>query len=124
MSGRLAKSGRKKERNDRREKTSQNNPHPHLLLAQWALALLLSKLDAKALKIFPEPSPHRTLGWSGGAKVMGKLPVQERPTISMTVGQGPITLAIGAGGGCLGIFTFPILSLLFLPLSGRRPDID
>ena len=44
-------------------------------------------------------------GWSGGAMVLGKLPVPGRPTISITVGQGPIALAVGAGGGCLDIFT-------------------
>ena len=37
--------------------------------------------------------------------VLGKLPVPGRPTISITVGQGPIALAEGAGGGCLDIFT-------------------
>ena len=44
--------------------------------------------------------------------------------IRMIVGQGPIALAVGAGGGCLDIFFSSILSLFFLPLSGRRPDID
>ena len=44
-------------------------------------------------------------GWSGGAKVLGKLPVPGRPTIWITVGQGPTALAVGAGGGCLDIFT-------------------
>ena len=44
-------------------------------------------------------------GWSGGAMVLGKLPVPGRPTISITVGQGPIALAVGAGGGGLDIFT-------------------
>ena len=39
------------------------------------------------------------LGWSGGAMVLGKLPVPGRPTIWLTVGQGPIVLAVGAGGG-------------------------
>ena len=37
--------------------------------------------------------------------VLGKLPVPGRPTILITVGQGPIALAVGAGGGCLDIFT-------------------
>ena len=37
--------------------------------------------------------------------VRGKLPVPGRPTIWMTVRQGPIVLAVGEGGGCLGIFT-------------------
>ena len=37
--------------------------------------------------------------------VLGKLPVPGRPTIWMTVGQGPIALAVGAGGGGLEIFS-------------------
>ena len=55
--------------------------------------------------------------------VLGKLPGPGRPTIWMIVGQGPIALAVGAGGGCLDIFTL-LFSLLFVPLFGRRPDID
>ena len=44
--------------------------------------------------------------------VLGKLSVPGRPTIWMIVGQGPITLAVGAGGGCLDIFTllYPFFS--------------
>ena len=38
--------------------------------------------------------------------VLGKLPAPGRPTIWITVGQGPTALAVGAGGGCLDIFTF------------------
>ena len=37
-----------------------------------------------------------------------------RPTVSMIVGQGPTALAVGAGGGCLDIFT---LIYPFFPLS-------
>ena len=37
--------------------------------------------------------------------VLGKLPVPGRPTIWITVGQGPTALAVGAGGGWLDIFT-------------------
>ena len=37
--------------------------------------------------------------------VLGKLPVSERPTILISVGQGPIALAVGAGGGGLDFFT-------------------
>ena len=40
----------------------------------------------------------------GGAMVLGKLPVPGRPTILITVGQGPIALAVGAGGGGCDIF--------------------
>ena len=46
--------------------------------------------------------------------VLGELPVPGRPTIWITVGQGPTALAVGAGGGCLDIFT---LIYLFSPLS-------
>ena len=56
--------------------------------------------------------------------VLGKLPVPGRPTIWITEGQGPTALAVGAGGGCLDILLSSILSVLFLPLFGRRPDID
>ena len=64
-------------------------------------------------------------GGSGGAMALGKLPVPGRPTIWITVGQGPTALAVGAGRSCLNIFT---LIYLFFPLSpslfGRRLDID
>ena len=56
--------------------------------------------------------------------VLGKLLVPGRPTIWIIVGQGPTALAVGAGGGCFDIFSLSIISLFFLPLSGRRPDID
>ena len=36
--------------------------------------------------------------------VLVKLPVPGRPTIWITVGQGPTALAVGAGRGCLDIF--------------------
>ena len=43
-------------------------------------------------------STNCAMGWSGGAMVLGKLPVPGRPTIWITVGQGPTVLAVGAGG--------------------------
>ena len=63
--------------------------------------------------------------------MLGKIPVPGRPANLIIVGQGPIVLAVG-GWGLLGhffcliyqfLFLSPSLSL-FLPLSGRRPDID
>ena len=48
---------------------------------------------------------------------MGKLPVPGRPTILITVGQGPTALAVGAGGGCLDIFT------LIYPFSSLFPSL-
>ena len=66
--------------------------------------------------------------------VLGKLPVPGRPTIWITVRQGPTARAVGAGV-CVFFFFFfffffstfllsSILSFLSLPLFGRRPDID
>ena len=50
--------------------------------------------------------------------VLGKLPVSGRPTIWITVGQGPTALVVGAGGGCWEIFTliYPFLSSFSLSL--------
>ena len=45
---------------------------------------------------------------------LGKLPVPGRHTIWILVGQGLSALAVGAGGGCLDIFT---LIYPFFPLS-------
>ena len=47
----------------------------------------------------------RVRGWSGGAMVLGKLPVRGVLLIWIRVGQGPTALAVGAGGGCLDIFS-------------------
>ena len=40
-----------------------------------------------------------------------------RPTVLITVGQGPTALAVGAGGGCLYIFT------LLCPFSPLSPSL-
>ena len=56
--------------------------------------------------------------------VLGKLPVLGHPTIRITVGQGPTALAVGVGGVVWAFLRSSILSLLFLPLFGRRPYID
>ena len=50
--------------------------------------------------------------------VLGKLLVPGRPTICISGGQGPTALAVGAGGGCLDIFTliYPFLSSFSLLL--------
>ena len=49
--------------------------------------------------------------------VLGKLPVPGRPTILMTVGQGPIVLAVGVGGSWFGHFCSPLSSLCSFSLS-------
>ena len=56
-------------------------------------------------------------GGAGGAMVLGELKVPGRPTIWITVGQGPNVLAVGAGGGCLDIFT------LIYPFSPLSPSL-
>ena len=47
---------------------------------------------------------------------LDKLPVPGRPTICITVGQGPTALAVGAGGG-LDIF------ILIYPFSALSPSL-
>ena len=49
--------------------------------------------------------------------VLGNLPVPGRPTNLITVGQRPIALAVGAGGGCLDFFT------LLYPFSPLSPSL-
>ena len=56
-------------------------------------------------------------GWSGDAMVLGKLPVPGRPTILITVGQGPAALAVGAGGGLFDRF------YSHLPFSPHSPSL-
>ena len=58
-------------------------------------------------------------GWSDGAIL------QSRGVLQIwIIGQGPTALAVGAGAGFLTLFLSSIIFLFFLPLSGRRPDID
>ena len=50
--------------------------------------------------------------------VLGKLPVPGRPTnLDYIVGQGPIALAVGAGGGYLDIFFSHLSFLISFSLS-------
>ena len=46
---------------------------------------------------------------------LGKLAVPGRPTIWIAVGQGPTALVVGAGWGCLDIFTLIYPFLFFFP---------
>ena len=57
-----------------------------------------------------------TIPW-GVAMELGKHPVPGRPTIWITVRQGPTALAVGAGWGCLDIFT------LIYPFSPLSPSL-
>ena len=60
---------------------------------------------------------HQRRAWSGGAMALDNLPVPGRPTVWMIVGQGPTTLAVGAVGVCLDIFT------LLYPFSSLAPSL-
>ena len=57
--------------------------------------------------------------------VLGKLPVLWRPTNLVIIGQGPAVLAVGAGGGCLDIFSlvyhFSLLSPSLWETAQYRP---
>ena len=57
-------------------------------------------------------------------EVLGKLPVPGCPTIWIIVGQGLTALAVGAGGGCVDIFTLVYNYSSLSPSLERGPDID
>ena len=63
-------------------------------------------------------------GWSAAAMVLGKLPVAGRPTYLDSSSARAYCACSRCGWGCLDIFFSRLLSLFFLPLFGRRPDID
>ena len=48
---------------------------------------------------------------------LGNFPVPGRPIIWMVVGHGPLVLAVGAGWGCLDIFTLDLFFLSSVSLS-------
>ena len=56
--------------------------------------------------------------------VLGNFQCRGVLLIWIRAGQGLAALAVGVGGVCLDIFLSSIISLFFLSLSGRRPDID
>ena len=68
---------------------------------------------------------HYRKGWLGGAKVLSKLPVPGRPTNLEYSRARAYCSCSRCGWGLFGhFFLSSITSLFFLPLSGRRPDID
>ena len=64
------------------------------------------------------------MGWSGGAMVLGKLPVPGRPTCLDKSRARAYCTCIRCGWGLFGHFYSHLFFLSFLPLFGRRPDID
>ena len=93
---------------------SQSLHHPGSKQEVTVVSLGVKCWDKIKVYTYTLKTPTSTLGLSGGAMVLGKLPVPGRPSIWITVGQGPTALAVGAGGGCLDIFT---LIYPFFPLS-------
>ena len=64
-------------------------------------------------------------GWSGGAMVLGKLPVPGRPTyLDYSRARAYCACSRCGWGVVWTFFLSSITSPFFLPLSGRRPDID
>ena len=64
-------------------------------------------------------------GWLGGAMVLGKLPVPGPPSNLADSRARAYCACSGCGLGVVWSFLLSsIFSLLFLPLFGRRPDID
>ena len=57
---------------------------------------------------------------------LGKLPVPGRPTIWMTIRQGPTAFAVGVDEGCFDIFTliYPFSPLSPSLLETARSDVD
>ena len=69
------------------------------------------------------------LGWSGGAMGLGNFQCQGVLLYWIRVGgggggEGATALAVGAGGVIWTFLLLSVISLFFLILSGRRPDID
>ena len=97
-----------------------NNVGQTLACISTTTSLILENISFESTFVMSENvslSSSDNRGWSDGAKVLGKLPVPGRPTILITVGQGPTALAVGAGGGCLDIFT------LIYPFSSLSPSL-
>ena len=75
------------------------------------------------------PWIHVCLPFFGGGRVERRcwvnLQCQGILLVLMIVGQGLIVLAVGVGGGLFGhFFLSSIFPFFFLPLFGRRHDID
>ena len=64
------------------------------------------------------------MGLVGCATVLGKLLVPGCSSIWIIIGQGPTVLSVDVGGVVRTFFFLSIISLFFLPLSRRRPEID
>ena len=83
------------------------------------------KVGGRVVRWYYNLDYSRARGWSGGAKVLGKLPVPGH-LINLDYRRARAYCACSRCGWGV-VWTFflsAITSLFFLPLSGRRPDID
>ena len=83
------------------------------MASEWRSVIALS------LNVGGDVRLVQLVGWSGGAKVLGKLSVPGRPTIL----DYSRARAVGAGGGCL-TFSSRLSFLSSFSVSRRWPDID
>ena len=81
---------------------------------------VLGKLSVPVLLMWIIAGHRR---WFGGAMVLGKLPVPGRP-INLDKSRAMAYCACSRCEWNCNFFLSAIISLFFLPLSGRRPDID
>ena len=95
------------------------NTKPNMYFAD---IYLNGNMDTKKADIFTH---IYCWGWSGGAKVLGKLSVLGRPTSLDDSRARAYCACSRCGWGLFGhFFLSSIFSLFFLSLFGRRPDID
>ena len=95
----------------REEEGSKRRDALRLSVAMTRRLLGYSKLF---FRLLPKHAILLSTGWSGGAMVLGKLPVPGRPTIWIIERQRPIVLAVGVGGRCVDMFTLLYLFSLSL----------
>ena len=91
-------------------------PYPIIIPAQEVYPFTMTKPRLSAIlnnMIFHTGRASRTVG----NRMIFYSPVPGRPTILITVGQGPTALVVGAAGVCLDIFT------LLSPFSPLSPSL-
>ena len=108
-----------------------------LLVVRHSVCLLSSNVKVANILLFRrnidydfQTNPNYVItknvrGWSGGAMVLCKLPVRGRPTcLDKSMARAYCSCSRSGWGFFWTFLLSSILSLLFFPLFGRRPDID
>ena len=86
--------------------------------------VILSKPDTTYIHISLTIGVMQYRGWSGGAMVLGKFPVPGCPTNFDYSRTRANSLTVGAGGGCMDIFSLIYHFSLLSPSLWETPDID